>query len=169
MNDRVVPLAITCAIALASGLGLVLTRNLVRCVCLLLVHSLAIAAAYFVLSAEFLAMGQLVVHAGAIVVLFLFVVLLLPRGGTEGTPAARRLLLGLGAGGVMLGGLVVAIGATMAAARPSAVAVDLSAAAVARSLFGPLLVPFELTAIVLLIAIVACVTLWQRREGEERP
>ena len=168
MNDRVVPLAIACVIAIASGLGLVLTRNLVRCVCLLLVHSLAIAAAYFVMSVEFLAMGQLVVHAGAIVVLFLFVVLLLPRGGTEGTPAARRLLLGLGAGGVMLGGLVVATFALLVAAPPSRMNADLSTAAIARSLFGPLLVPFETTAIVLLVAIVGCVTLWQRRDGEEQ-
>ncbi|HZN39251.1 MAG TPA: NADH-quinone oxidoreductase subunit J, partial [Planctomycetota bacterium] len=45
---------------------------------------------------------------------------------------------------------------------------DMSVAAVARVLFGPLLVPFELTALLLLIAIVGAVTLWRRSPAQER-
>ena len=170
MTDRFVPLVICCAVVLASALGMVLARRLVRCAALLLVHSLAIAATYFTMSAEFLAMGQVVVYTGAIVVLFLFVVLLLPEGGKESMPNGARLAVAFTAGAAMFGALLVATWAVIdAGAPPDPAAVpDLSTPAVARVLFGPHLVPFELTALLLLIAILGAVTLWHRQQGEAR-
>ncbi|MBL8756113.1 MAG: NADH-quinone oxidoreductase subunit J [Planctomycetes bacterium] len=158
-----VPLAIACAIALFSALGLVLARRIVHCACLLLVHSLAIAACYLLLAADFAAMGQVIVYSGAIVVLFLFVVLLLPQDGVEPKARPGRLAIALAGGGVV--GAVLLSGATAvaAASAPAAPAtVDFEIKGIARSLFGPQLVPFELTAILLLVAIVGGVTLWQR-------
>lgn len=170
MTDRFVPLAISCGIALLSALGMVMARRLVRCAGLLLVHSLSIAATYLVMSADFLAMGQIVVYTGAIVVLFLFVVLLLPDGGKETLPSASRMLVALVAGASMFGALLVAVwGVVTAAPTASAVPHDLSAAAIAHELFGPQLVPFELTALLLLIAILGAVTLWHRQGHEARP
>lgn len=163
MTDRMVPLVIACAIAVSSALGLVLARRIVHCACLLLVHSLAIAAAYLLLAADFVAMGQVIVYSGAIVVLFLFVVLLLPQDGKE--PAARpgRIAVALGGGGLVFAVLLAGVSAVAAAKTPAAPeTVDFTVEAVARSLFGPQLVPFELTAILLLVAIVGGVTLWQR-------
>jgi len=167
VNDRVVPLLITCGVALLSGAGMVMARRLVRCACLLLVHSLAIAATYWCMTAEFLAIAQVVVYTGAIVVLFLFVVLLLPEGGSEPrTTTGRTLLALIGAGALLVPLAAIAAGSTEPT-RAGATA-DMSVAAVARVLFGPLLVPFELTALLLLIAIVGAVTLWRRSPAQER-
>ena len=167
MNDRLVPLLITCGVALLSGMGMVMARRLVRCACLLLVHSLAIAATYWCMTAEFLAIAQVVVYTGAIVVLFLFVVLLLPEGGSEPRTTTGRTLLALAGAGALLVPLI-AVAANSAEPPPAAAAGDTSVAAVARMLFGPLLVPFELTALLLLIAIVGAVTLWRRSGAEEQ-
>jgi NADH-quinone oxidoreductase subunit J len=166
MNDRLVPLSIACAVALASAIGLVCARRLVHCACLLLVHSLALAGAYLALAADFLAMGQVVVYSGAIVVLFLFVVLLLPEGGADRDPGRRRMLVAVCGGTAVLAAIVAGVVdvVTGPAAAPSTV--DFTVKHVAHSLFGPQLVPFELTAILLLVAIVGGVALWQRQEGE---
>lgn len=169
MTERVLPLSICCAVALLSALGMVTARRLVRCAGLLLVHSLAIAATYFVLSAEFLAMGQIVVYTGAIVVLFLFVVLLLPDGGRETTPKVARSFVAVAAGAALFGALLVALWGVLhrpvGAERPDP---DLSTAAIAHVLFDEHLVPFELTALLLLIAILGAVTLWQRQASEAK-
>jgi NADH-quinone oxidoreductase subunit J len=164
MTERMVPLAIACAIALFSALGLVLARRIVHCACLLLVHSLSIAAAYLLLAADFAAMGQVIVYSGAIVVLFLFVVLLLPQDGVEPKARPGRLAIALGGGAVVGSVLLSGVTAVAAASAPSAPAtVDLSLARLAKeSLFETQLVPFELTAILLLVAIVGGVTLWHR-------
>jgi NADH-quinone oxidoreductase subunit J len=146
---------------------MVAARRLVRCACLLLVHSLAIAATYWCMTAEFLAMAQVVVYTGAIVVLFLFVVLLLPEGGSEPRTTSGRALLALFGAGALLAPLVAI--ATTSTEPPRALAeADTSVPAVARMLFGPLLVPFELTALLLLIAIVGAVTLWRRSGAQEQ-
>ena len=168
MTERVLPLSICCAIALLSALGMVMARRLVRCAALLLVHSLAIAATYFVMQAEFLAMGQVVVYTGAIVVLFLFVVLLLPDGGKEATPPFARAFVASAAGAAMLGALLVAMWAVLGAPANEAPVADRSAAAIARVLFDRHLVPFELTALLLLIAILGAVTLWHRQSDEAK-
>ena len=167
MNDRLVPLLITCGVALASAMGMVMARRLVRCACLLLVHSLAIAATYWCMTAEFLAMAQVVVYTGAIVVLFLFVVLLLPEGGSEPRTTTGRTLLALAGAGALLVPLI-AVAANSAEPPRAAIEADTSVAAVARMLFGPLLVPFELTALLLLIATVGAVTLWRRPGAQEQ-
>ncbi len=169
MNERFVALTITCGFALASGVGLVMARRLVRCAGLLLVHSLAIAATYLLLSAELLAMGQVIVYTGAIVVLFLFVVLLLPDGGLEPRLSKGRGAIACLAGLCIFAALGAAVAGVVNTGQPTAPATaDLSTTAVARALFGPHLVPFELTALLLLIAIIGAVALWHRQEEEGR-
>jgi NADH-quinone oxidoreductase subunit J len=95
-------------------------------------------------------------------VLFLFVVTLLPSGGSE-----RKLTLGRVAAAVVAGGgLLVALAAGLAGSSLPAISVegDLSVAAVGRALFGPLLVAFELTAPLLLVAVIGAVVIWRRHE-----
>ena len=169
MNDQLLAVCISCACALISGVGMLMARRLVRCAALLLVHSLSIAAAYFVLAADFLAIGQVVVYAGAIVVLFLFVVLLLPDGGQERRLPLDRAVTGVLAGLVVAAGIFTAV-AGVAALPPASTtgADDFAVAALARELFGRWLAPFELTAVLLLIALVGAVAIWQRSEPEER-
>src|ERR1700681_3582285 len=103
----------------------------------LLVHSLSLAALFGILSASMVAVGQVIIYSGAIVVLFLFVVTLLPTGGRELSPTGSRVAAACVAGG----GMLVALAAALAngALPPTVQAVDLGVAAVGVSLFGPLL------------------------------
>jgi NADH-quinone oxidoreductase subunit J len=166
MDSVLVPMGVGCAVALGSALAVVLARRPIYAAIALLVHSLSLAGLYAMLSAGLVAVGQLIIYSGAIVVLFLFVVTLLPAGGREFTPTGGRVAAACVAGG----GLIVALAAALASgALPSAVpAPDLSVAAVGHALFGPLLVAFELTAPLLLVAIVAAVVIWRRHEPRPR-
>jgi NADH-quinone oxidoreductase subunit J len=166
MDALFVPLLVGCAVALLSALGVVLVRGPIYAAIFLLVHSLSLAALYGLLSAAMVAVGQVIIYSGAIVVLFLFVVTLLPSGGRELGPSGSRVAAGCIAGG----GLLVALAAALAAGSlpTTSAAPDLGVAAVGRSLFGTLLVAFELTAPLLLVAIVGAVVIWRRHEPSPR-
>jgi len=163
LNDLFIPLAIGCAVALVSALLVVLARRPVHAVLALLAHSLSIAALYMILGADMVAMGQILIYSGAIVVLFLFVVALLPQGGTEGDPGAGRVVGGLFAGGALLVGIAAWL-AMAGPLPPSAASAGGNVAEIGRSLFGKLIVPFELTAPLLLVSIVGAVAIWRRQE-----
>jgi NADH-quinone oxidoreductase subunit J len=167
VNDLFVPLAIGCAVALLSALGVVLARRPVYAAIFLLLHSLSLAALFALLSAVMVAVGQVIIYSGAIVVLFLFVVTLLPSGGRELAATGGRILAGLVAGA----GVLVALAAALAAgALPAAspTAINLGVADVGRALFSSVLVAFELTAPLLLVAIVSAVVIWRRHEPAPR-
>src|SRR5579862_3142832 len=83
MDTLLAPVIAACVVALASAVFVVLARGAIRAVVALLAHSLSIAALYALLAAGLVAVGQLLIYSGAIVVLFLFVVALLPPGGRE--------------------------------------------------------------------------------------
>src|SRR5438309_12066830 len=104
MEGLFAPLALGCVVALASALGVVLARRPVYAAVFLLVHSLSLAALFGLLSAAMVAVGQVVIYSGAIVVLFLFVVTLLPAGGRELSPTGGR----IAAAFVAAAGIIVA-------------------------------------------------------------
>ena len=163
MGDRLVPLILGCALALGSALFVVLPRRPVHCAIALLVHTIALAGLYLVMFADLVAMGQVIVYSGAIVVLFLFVVLLLPKGGREPRLGPRRWLTALVGGCAFLVALLAAV---LVQLPPAPAATRGGVAEIGRSLFGPMLVPFEMTAPLLLVAIVGAVTLWRRQESK---
>lgn len=162
MDDLLVPLGAGCALALASALAVVLARRPVYAAMALLAHSLSLAGLFAVLGASLVAVGQVLIYSGAIVVLFLFVVTLLPTGGKELGPSGSRLASALVGGGAMLAALLAAAAGGIPLARgPEPAGVE----AVGRSLFlSPLVVAFELTAPLLLAAIVGAVVIWRRHE-----
>ena len=167
MNDLLLPVAIACAVALISGLLVVMARRPVHAVVALLAHSLSIAALYMVLAADLVALGQVLIYSGAIVVLFLFVVALLPAGGVEEPARGGQILGGLVAGGA----LIAALGAWIAIGPPLPVAPATPVGGVdeiGRALFYRMIVPFELTGPLLLVAIVGAVAIWRRQESARR-
>jgi NADH-quinone oxidoreductase subunit J len=167
MDGLFVPLLLGCVVALASALGVIVARRPVYAAVFLLLHSLSLAALYAILSAAMVAIGQVIIYSGAIVVVFLFVVTLLPTGGAELKPVGGR----IAAACVAAGGILVALAASLSAgAIPLAPATpgDLSVAAVGHTLFGTLLVAFELTAPLLLVAVVGAVVIWRRHEPHPR-
>src|SRR5579859_6445117 len=105
MDDVLVPLVAGCAVALLSALGVVVVRRPVYAAVFLLVHSLTLAALFAILAAAIVAVGQVIIYSGAIVVLFLFVVTLLPTGGRELAPKGGRVTAAI----VTAAGILVAL------------------------------------------------------------
>src|SRR5579872_3638694 len=99
------PVLAACVVAFVSAILVVLARGAIRAVVALLAHSLSIAALYALLAAGLVAVGQLLIYSGAIVVLFLFVVALLPPGGRELGSQPVRVAAGVLTGLVLLAAL----------------------------------------------------------------
>ena len=154
-------IAAFCAVIAFSALLVSSLRKPVHAALALLVHSLALAGLYFVLSAELLAAAQVLIYSGAIVVLFIFVVALLPAKGREENPTLDKLVRSLVVAGLLAGALSMAISPSLGLQIGSRVPTTLD---VGRSLFEELFLPFEMTAPLLLCAIVGAVALWRRQE-----
>jgi NADH-quinone oxidoreductase subunit J len=161
-----VPVAVCCALAAISALGVVLLRRPVHVALGLLGHSLSMAALYLTLSAQLMATAQTLIYSGAIVVLFLIVVTLLPEGGREKL-SGGGLFLSVVAGGALLAVLGAATAGLVAAgpeALPALRGEGPSVKEVGKPLFTTLVLPFELTAPLLLASIVTAIALWRRQE-----
>ncbi|MGH7567952.1 MAG: NADH-quinone oxidoreductase subunit J family protein [Gemmatimonadales bacterium] len=161
-------------IAVVGAVLCITQRNPVKSALWLVLTLFAIAALFVLLEAQFIATLQVLVYAGAIMVLFLFVIMLLNLG--RGRPSDRR----GGGGAVVAAGLgallLLQLGALRTGAIPLPETYRLPAGAltalqqregvvgaVARPLFGEYLIPFEITSVLLLAAIVGAVVLAKRR------
>jgi NADH-quinone oxidoreductase subunit J len=156
------PLLLACLVAVLAALAVVLTRRPVYSAIALLAHTLSLAALFAILGAGLVAVGQVLIYSGAIVVLFLFVVTLLPLGGAELPATSVRIAGAVVAGGALLAALAAAVG--VANVPPAAPGTVPDVPAVGGSLFGSMLVPLELTVPLLLVAITAAVVIWRRHE-----
>ena len=163
---NVVAFACLAVIAVGSALGLVLKRNAIHGALFLVVNLATVAALYLTLRAEFLAAAQVIVYAGAIMVLFVFAIMVLIPGKEETGPDPRRpyrlLALPVGAGLLVeLAVIVVSSGRGGDTAPPAAIPGGVEA--IGRLLFTDYLFPFEVTSFLLLAAIVGVLTLAKRR------
>ena len=166
---------ITAVIALVGAGAMLVSRNAVHSALFLLVNFGAIAVLFLLLRAPFLFAVQLIVYAGAIMVLFLFVVMLL-NAPQEETPRDRQLHRRL-LRGAMRFGAILSIGfaaelawiltRTSAGGPFQGVGVD-SVAAIGRTLFTTYAFAFEVTSVLILVALLGAVTL-ARREDAEHP
>ena len=154
-------------VALLSALGLLVSRNALYSALFLIVNFGAIAVMYLQLNAPFLAAVQVSVYAGAIMVLFLFVIMLLgaerlrsvadPPGMRWQRPLAIALAVALAAQAAY-------VFLTRSGAEPAvAGAVDSSPAAIGKLLIDGYLFPFEVVAVVLLAAMVGAVVLTREK------
>jgi len=154
-------------IAVGSALGLVFKHNPIHAALFLVVNLGAVAVLYLTLGAEFLAVAQIAVYAGAIMVLFLFAIFVLIPAREETTPDPRRSyrILALPVGAALLGVLGFVVAASVRAQAPPAPAAPDGVEAIARLLFTDYLFPFEVTSVLLLAAMVGALLLSRRREG----
>jgi NADH-quinone oxidoreductase subunit J len=147
--------------ALAGGVGVIASRPPVRSALSLLLVLGSLAVLYLALAAQFIAALQVIIYAGAIVVLFLFVIMLLHARTGEAQAEKLRgqrtaaVLLAAGFLGVILAVLRSRPGAALEAA-PEGFG---TAQAVGRALFTAYVLPFELASVVLLIGIMAAVVI----------
>ncbi len=151
-------------IAVASALLFVTRRYPVPAALWLVNVMFALSGLYVMLDAPFVGVIQVLVYAGAIMVVFVFVVMLLNLGKT-GITDLRSLAARGGAGLVslsLLAMLLVMLREPMPRV-PTALANDNAVSAIATSLFTDYLVAFELTSVILLVAVVGAVLLAKKR------
>jgi NADH:ubiquinone oxidoreductase subunit 6 (subunit J) len=156
--------------AIAGAIGVVALRNPFYSVLALVGHLLSLAALFLLLRAEFIAAAQVVVYAGAVMVLYLFVVSYIGGGGHQLTPGGSNLRL-------VAGSAVLALFAELAIAvlGSGLKAIDSdgapyvsgfgSPAAIGEALLTKFLFPFEVASLLLLVAAVGAVVLARRRRG----
>jgi NADH-quinone oxidoreductase subunit J len=166
-------------LCLAGAINLLLQSHPINSALSLIVVMSSLAVLYLLLGAEFLAIAQIIVYAGAIMVLFVFVVMLLNAGRedrTMGSRAAR--LVGFPAVAVLMAVLATVIvriqglgtarlGEGLAAAGASGVIDESNLAQLSQVLFHELLLPFEVTSVLILIAILGAVALARKGTGED--
>jgi NADH-quinone oxidoreductase subunit J len=155
--------AVVAAGAVGCAVGLVVRPNPLHGALFLVGNLFCVAVLYLLLGAEFLALVQVIVYAGAIMVLFVFAIMLLIPGRTETgpDPLRRQRALALPVAGAL--GLVVVLVVAKVGSDARGAGVAGSAEAIARRLFTDYLFPFEVTSVLLLAALIGALTLVKRR------
>jgi NADH-quinone oxidoreductase subunit J len=152
-------------ICVAGAVNLLVQRHPINSALSLVVVMASLALIYLLLGAEFVAAIQVIVYAGAIMVLFVFVIMLLNAGAEERSSGSRIALL-VGVPGVIVLGCLV--GWIMITHNQQLGAVTISPTdfgethSIARLLFRDFLLPFEITSVLILIAIMGAVVLGRR-------
>jgi NADH-quinone oxidoreductase subunit J len=164
------------AIAIIAALGVIMARRAVYSALSLLVNFCSLAGLYLLLNAQFLAAAQVIVYAGAIVVLFLFATMLLPQISKSTNRQINKsqqylaivlaFVLLVEVGYVLVSGTLTG---TQGADTPEALARVGNVQAIGKLLFTDYLLPFELAAVLLLIGIVGAVVLAKKRPNTQYP
>ncbi len=156
--------------AIAGAIGVVALRNPFYSVLALVGHLLSLAALFLLLRAEFIAAAQVVVYAGAVMVLYLFVVSYIGSGTQSMTPGGASLR---GVAALAVGALFVELAIAVLGSGLSAISGDGAPyvpgfgtpAALGEALLTKFLFPFELASLLLLVAAIGAVVLARRRGG----
>jgi NADH-quinone oxidoreductase subunit J len=158
-------------ISVGSALAMLFQRNAVHAALFLIINFFTIAVFFLVLGAPFLFAVQIIVYAGAIMVLFLFVIMLLGVDGNESLidrlKGQRPVAIVLGTGLVLELFFAIRAGIGFSARAPAdfdaAVNKGGNAAALSRVLFRQYFFPFEATSVLLIVAAIAVMVLASRQ------
>jgi NADH-quinone oxidoreductase subunit J len=169
MTLELISFLILALVAIATAIGMLMSRNAIYSALFLVLNFITVAVFYLLLGAPFIAMAQVTVYAGAIMVLFLFVIMLLGAESIAGEFNWRKALFP----GTLA--LILAVEATyllLARARPAGEIPPPEAAintvdnlrALGEALFRQYLLPFEVTSILLLVAMVGVIVVTRREK-----
>ncbi len=173
MNLTLILFIVLAAVAVASAAGLLVSRNTVYAALFLVLNFATVAVFYLLLGAPFIALAQVTIYAGAIMVLFLFVIMLLgaeklPRG--QVLPWQRPMAIMLVALLLVEAGFLLfqRLHLTASLANPEA-SVNTTEAlrSLGLALFTHYLLPFEVTSVLLLVAMVGVIVLTKKEKGEQ--
>lgn len=156
------------AVAVLATLMVITRRQAVHALLWFIVSLFAVAVVFFLLGAPFVAALEVIVYAGAIMVLFLFAIMLLPRGRDEGE--ARQLTPGTFAGPAAFSAVLLAellwllLRSPAAGGATGSAAASVGPRAVGATLLGPYLLGVELASMLLLAGLVGAYHLGRREE-----
>lgn len=153
------------AITIGGGVAVFLSRNLIHAVVFLVLSFLGMAGLFLVLSADFIAVAQILIYAGAVSILMVFAVMLTPLSARDNSNSLYVLP------GVALGVLFAAVVAFVAIDVDWSVAADLDAdrfpstvGAIGDLLLGRYLLAFEVASVLLLAALIGAIMLVREDE-----
>jgi len=172
-NTEVSTFWVLAIVAVAAALGMIVTRRAVHCAVLLAVVMLILAAMYAMQGAPFLAFVQVIVYTGAVLMLFLFVMMIVGITASDSiveTIRGQRLFAGL-AGIAMLVLLILVVGhATIGPAAASGPRnSSLNVSGLATLIFTTYVFPFEITSALLITAALGAMVLAHRERTSPRP
>jgi len=155
-------------VSAGGGMMMITRRNAVHSALYLVVTFCALAVLFWMLGAEFIAFVQVLVYAGAIMVLFLFVIMILSSRSealtTEKLPNQRWIAIALSLFLFLEIAYLTGSGfLPQAGGTPPVASAESNTAAVGQTLFTGFLLPFELTSVLLIIAIIGIVVLGKRK------
>lgn len=172
MSAGFIVFLILAVIAVLAALAMLLSNNTIYSALYLIVNFIAIAVIYLTLGAPFIALAQITVYAGAIMVLFLFVIMMLGAEKlTEKEPLKWQrpaaIVLGLAVIGESVYALLTKIGTQSTTHSITEAMTDPKA--LGMLLFSKYSLPFEITSIILLVAAVGAVVLTRggKKEGQQ--
>jgi NADH-quinone oxidoreductase subunit J len=154
--------------AVVGAIGVVTVRNPLYAVLCLVCHLVALAALFLLLRAEFVAAAQVVVYAGAVMVLYVFVVAYVGGGDEIAAGSALRILGPLFAVALAIELFIAMLGSALQGISGKGAAYRLgfgTPKAIGRLFLTDFLLPFELASILLLVAAIGAVVLARRRRG----
>jgi len=164
MTAPLVIFFVLAALAVLGAVSLILQRHPIHSALSLIVVMVALAGLYLLMGAEFIAAVQIIVYGGAIMVLFVFVIMLLNAGEEERTNFSKlATYAGIPLAVAMTGFIAAAIARSSGSLSPAAQGGALtSTKALSMLLFNEFVYPFELTSFLILVAILGAIVLAQR-------
>jgi len=164
MNASLIVFFMLAAVAIFGAVSLIVQREPIHSALSLIVVMVALAGLYLLLGAEFVAAVQIIVYGGAIMVLFVFVIMLLNAGEEERTNFSKLATFGgiplaLALAGLIAAALTRSTGSLPASASHGALT---STKTLSMLLFKDFAYPFELTSFLILVAILGAIVLAQR-------
>ncbi len=155
------------ALAVGSALGIIISRNLLHAVLWLILTFIALAGLFVTLSADFVAVAQVLVYAGAVGVLLIFAIMLTPNSET-GNSETRY----FGPGFIvasLLSGIMVYVAAGTDWGVATSGGFETTALAIGEALLNRYALPFEVASVVLIAAMVGAIVLVRANGPEESP
>ncbi len=167
MTPQLAIFFVLAALAVIGALNLIIQRHPIHSALSLIVVMVALAGLYLLMGSEFVAAVQIIVYGGAIMVLFVFVIMLLNAGVEEHTNFSKL----AGIAGVPLAVVLLSFLAYVIARSKESAQAGLESGALANTkeistmLFKDFVYPFELTSFLILVAILGAIVLAQREKS----
>jgi NADH-quinone oxidoreductase subunit J len=167
MTPELIVFFVLALLAVGGALSLIFQKHPIHSALSLIVVMVALAGLYLLMGAEFVAAVQIIVYGGAIMVLFVFVIMLLNAGIEEHTSISRLagfpgILLALALTGFIAATIARSTDSVQAAAQPGNMS---STRDLSTMIFRDFVYPFELTSFLILVAVLGAIVLAQREKS----